>query len=79
MLFSNAFRLWKSGDFKAARIGFEDGLRQDPANGVAQFYLAETLARLNDRRGARAHYEMAAALAPNTEEGLKARAALSAP
>jgi len=77
-LFSSAFQLWKSGNFKAARLGFEDGLARDPANGMAHFYLAETLVRLNDRRAARAHYEMAAALVPTTQEGLKARTAMAA-
>jgi len=76
-LFSSAFQLWKNGDFKSARLGFENGLTRDPANGIAHFYLAETLMRLNDRRRARAHYEMAAALVPTTQEGLKAQSALA--
>lgn len=74
--FATAFTLFQSGDFAAAKIGFEQGLSKDPANGIAHYYLAETLVRLKKQGDAQEHYELTIALSPSTPEALKAKAAL---
>lgn len=75
-LFEEALLLWKSGDFEAAKVGFERGLGIDPANGVANYYLGDVLSRLGDREGARARWQRAVAFDPDSGEGLKAQVAL---
>jgi hypothetical protein len=40
-MFQAAFGLWQSGNFVAARRGFEDGQQIDPWNGAAHFYLQD--------------------------------------
>lgn len=74
--FATAFTLFQSGDFAAAKIGFEQGLSKDPANGIAHYYLAETLVRLKKQGDAQEHYELTIALSPSTPEALKAKVAL---
>ena len=74
-LFSSAFRLWQAGDFGAAEIGFEEGLGLDPANGPANFYYGDILNRKGDAR-ALTFMARAAALSPDSPEGLKAKLAL---
>lgn len=76
-IFSESYKLFQGGDFEAAKLGFMRGLVTDPANGQAQYFLAETLVRLNDAAGAHDRYELSQALAPNTAEGLKAETALA--
>ena len=74
-LFSSAFKLWQAGDFGAAEIGFEEGLGLDPANGPANFYYGDVLKRKGDGR-ALEFMARAAALSPDSPEGLKAKLAL---
>ncbi len=76
-LFAGAFEAFRAGELKAAQAAFERGLAQDPANGVARYWLAETFMRLNDTRAAREQYQLAAALNPHAPEGQKAQAALA--
>jgi formylglycine-generating enzyme required for sulfatase activity len=75
-LFDGAFALYQAGDFDAAKAGFERGLGIFPANGQANFYLGDILARRGDQEGARARYERAKFFEPDTPEGLKAEVAL---
>ena len=75
-LFERAFDLFQSEDFEAARLGFEKGLVIDPANSTANFFLAETLLRLDDKALARSLYNKVIALDPNTAIALKAEVAL---
>jgi tetratricopeptide (TPR) repeat protein len=74
-LFSSAFKLWQAGDFNSAEVGFREGLKLDPANGPANFYYADILQRKGDPSAA-GYLARAAALSPDTPEGLKARAAM---
>jgi len=77
--FKSALALWKSGDFAAAELGFKQGLDIDPANGPANYYYADCLQRRGDRVNATDYMARAAALAPSSEEGLKAQIALAGP
>jgi formylglycine-generating enzyme required for sulfatase activity len=76
-MFAMGFKLFQESAFDAAKLGFERGLRIDPGNGQARFYLAETLVQLKQGPAAREQYELALALAPNSPEGLKAEVALA--
>jgi hypothetical protein len=76
-LFETAFGLLQSGDVQAAKLGFERGLAIDPANVIANFYMAETLVRLGDNSGARTFYNRVIAFDTNSGEALKAQTALS--
>lgn len=67
--FSDAFERLRVGDLEAARKGFEEGLALEPANGLAHYYLAETQSRLDDQRTALRHYERAASLLGDSNEG----------
>jgi len=75
-LFQQSFELLRSGDFQGAQRGFESGLAIDPANKIANFYLAETLLREGDATRARAFYNRVIALDPNSAEAAKANTAL---
>lgn len=75
-LFEHAYELLQSGDYQAARLGFEQGLAIDPANVVGSLYMAETLSRLGDNAGARTFYDKVIAIDANSAEALKAQAAL---
>lgn len=66
-----------SGDFKAAKIGFERALAVDPADAKGQYYFGETLVSLNEPAIAKEHFALARELSPSTEEGLKAEARLT--
>ena len=74
-LFSSAFKLWQSGDFDSAEVGFREGLALDPANGPANFYYGDILQRKGDAKAA-TYLARAAALAPLQPEGLKAQSQL---
>lgn len=77
-LFKNAFELFRFGDFKLAVIAFNRGLLLDPGNGLAHYYLAETMSRTEDRVGALEHYQLAMALLPGTSvESVKAESAIA--
>lgn len=76
MVFSEAFRLFQQGDFSAAALRFDDGLKVDPANAAAHFYLAETYTRLEKPDLARRHYRLVIDFAPESKESSEARARL---
>lgn len=75
-LFSSAFSVWRAEDYAAAELGFREGLAIDPANGSANFYLGDILRRRSDGNAAADYMARAAAFAPGSAEGLRARAAL---
>lgn len=75
-LFNSAFEVWRAGDLNAAEIGFRQGLEIDPANGAANFYMGDILRRRGANQDAAAFMARAAALAPQSAEGLRAQAAL---
>jgi formylglycine-generating enzyme required for sulfatase activity len=77
-LFASSFTLWQSGDFNAASIGFERGLAIDPANGQANFYFGDILARRSENERAAEHYRRAVAFGGSAPEALRAEAALRA-
>jgi hypothetical protein len=76
-LFEMAFGLLQSGDVPAAKLGFERGLAVDPANVIANFYMAETLVRLGENARARSFYSKVIAFDPDSAEALKAQTELS--
>jgi hypothetical protein len=47
-LFRTAFTLWQEGSFRAAYLGFTQGLEVDPANGIAHFYAGRSAASMFD-------------------------------
>lgn len=67
-LFSQAFELFKSGEFEAAARRFTQGLEIDPANAVAHFYLAETYTRQKNNALAHTHYQRTIDFAPDSKE-----------
>src|SRR5581483_11099329 len=73
-LFESAFEHLRSGRLQAAQADFERGLAIDPANAVANFYLAETSSRLGDSARARTLYNKVIAIAPSSPEAIKAEA-----
>jgi tetratricopeptide (TPR) repeat protein len=75
-LFEQGFEDLRSGDYRAARLGFEQGLAIDPGNSMANLYMAETLARLGDDARAREFYNRVAALDPGSAEARQAEAGL---
>jgi hypothetical protein len=76
-LFETAFGLLQSGDVQAATLGFERGLAIDPANVIANFYMAEALVLLGDNTRARVFYSRVIAFDSSSAEALKAQAALT--
>jgi hypothetical protein len=75
--FTQAFNLFKEGEFEAAVIRFKQGLELDPANGLGHFYMAETYARLNDTENAVIHYNYTVLLTPDIKEAAIAEVKLS--
>ena len=66
--FTQAFNLFKEGEFEAAVIRFNQALEIDPANGLGHYYLAETYARLNDLENAMKHYNYTVLFTPDIKE-----------
>jgi hypothetical protein len=75
--FTQAFNLFKEGEFEAAIIRFKQGLELDPANGLGHFYMAETYARLNDTENAVIHYNYTVQFSPDIKEAAIAEVKLS--
>jgi hypothetical protein len=75
-LFASAFDLTKEGKLDAAKIAFERGLTIDPSDGMAEYYLADTLVKMKQVNDALPHYATAMGLAPNSKQGIEAEAAL---
>ena len=66
--FTQAFNLFKEGEFEAAVIRFNQALEIDPANGLGHYYLAETYARINDVENALIHYNYTVLFSPDIKE-----------
>jgi tetratricopeptide (TPR) repeat protein len=66
--FTQAFNLFKEGEFEAAVIRFNQALEIDPANGLGHYYLAETYARLNDLENSMIHYNYTVLFSPDIKE-----------
>ena len=75
-LFKTGFKLWQSGNFAAAEIGFKQGLDIDPANALANYYYGDCLARRKDKADAKDYLARAVAFGGTTAEGLMAQADL---
>lgn len=75
-LFDQAMGFFKEGQFDAAVLRFNDGLGIDPANGLAHYYLAETLTRQKKDVEARQHYRWTVDFAPDEKEAVLARVKL---
>lgn len=75
-LFARAFDLMQKGEIAVAITMFEEGLRQDPGNGLAHLHLGNALMtqRPPDGTAALLHYRRAAALMPGTTDGIEALA-----
>ena len=76
-LMEQAFALWQSKNFEAAKLGFERGLAIHPGNGPGNFYLGSMLESQGDQDGAYVRYQRAVFFDPDSEEGLKAQVALT--
>ena len=74
--FKEALKLYRANDLDGALESFELGLGIDPDNAVAHFYVAKTLQGLSRNAKALIHFQKAAALAPDTREGIMAGAIL---
>jgi tetratricopeptide (TPR) repeat protein len=75
-LFESAFNFSEEGNLEAAQIAFQRGLAIDPSNGMAEYYLADILAKLKQVTDSLPHYATAMELVPNKREGIEAEAAL---
>ncbi len=75
--FKVAFDLYQGGEFDAAVATFTRGLKIDPANALANFYLAESYRAAKKAKEARPYYENAVAFAPGTKEAFIAEARLA--
>jgi len=75
--FTQAFNLFKEGEFEAAVIRFNQALEIDPANGLGHYYLAETYARLNDVPNSKIHYNYTVLFSPDIKEAAVAEVKLS--
>ncbi len=73
-IFSAAFELYKAGQCSPAVPVFERGLRLQPTNGLAHYYLAECLLATGMTNEAVAHYLDAARFSPTSREGIMAAA-----
>jgi hypothetical protein len=80
-LFQPAFGLWQAGNFAAAQRGFEDGLKIDPWNGAAHFYMHDIFRNRVDtsQTGAVAQVNRSQAAALLADRHLRLAAALLPP
>lgn len=78
-LFRQAFDLYQAGEFDDAVSLFAEGLKDDPQNAMAHFYLGETYSKLQKFKLAREHYAKSAELAPKSKEGVLSAARLKTP
>jgi len=83
--FSSAFELLKAGKPKEAAAKFEAGLKADPKNALAHYYLGEAYSALNRNVDARKQYQAsldsdpASSVATNAKEKLAQLSAARAP
>jgi len=63
--FSQGFELIRAGRLKAAAAKFEHGLKMEPCNAQAHFYLAETYLGQKQNDAAEAHYQKSLELDPS--------------
>lgn len=71
--FAEAFELLRAGDARAASARFESGLKLDPNNALAYFYLAEAYNARNEPERARKAYYQSLAIDPNSEVAAQAQ------
>jgi tetratricopeptide (TPR) repeat protein len=74
--FAEAFTLLQKNAYQAASEAYKSGLAADPAHVAARYYYGRSLDGLGDAVGARAQYEFAARLAPESPEGAIAKGIL---
>lgn len=77
-LFREAFEQSRAGQFEAARLLFESGLAIDPANVLANFFIAQTLQQLRDTAQARRFFNRVIAFDPNSPQAAQSADALKA-
>ena len=75
-IFKQAFELFQTGEFDAAVVQFKKGLEIDPANAIANYYLAETYVRQNNGILARQYYELARQFGGDSKEAVLAESRL---
>ncbi len=76
-IFFSAFQLFQTGEFGAAAQMFNQGLKIDPANVPANFYLGETYTRLKRTAEARQQYDLVVRLGKGTKEAALAESRLA--
>lgn len=76
-LFSRAFDSFQRGDYAATAADFEAGLRMDPANAAARYYLGETYLRLKSNGAAAREYLRVRELSPDSRESALAKERLA--
>lgn len=72
-LFADGYELLKAGEAKQASAKFESGLKLDPKNALAYFYLGEAYNVQNERDKARKAYQQSLAIDPNSRVAADAR------
>lgn len=76
--FYDAFELLKAKKADAAIVKFDQGLKTDPSNATARFYLGEAHYAAGHPKRARSNWQRALNSAPNSEWAPQARQRLSA-
>jgi tetratricopeptide (TPR) repeat protein len=77
-LFYDGFEAYKADRFKDAIGLFEKGLRQDPANALAAFYLGEAYGKTGNQAKAQEWYAASLEANPQSEVAAQARERLAA-
>jgi formylglycine-generating enzyme required for sulfatase activity len=72
-LFFEGFELYKDGKSKEAAAKFEAGLKGEPGNAMALFYLGEIHRSLKDTAKARQYYQASLKADPNSEVAAEAK------
>ncbi len=76
LMFELAFHELKENRLKAAKMGFEAGLRIEPRNALALYYYGETLRRMGDESGAATQYNASLLVDPKSIVSNSIRTAL---
>ena len=72
-----AWVFYHKGTYSTARDLLEDALKADPNNASIHYHLGMTYSKLNEKADAELHLKKAVALAPDTQTGKDASAALT--
>ncbi len=75
-MFRDAFELYQGGQFEAAILMFERGIKLDPSSWPAHYYLAECYLRVQRLPDARRHLDIVVTNAADSKEGALAQVAL---